>query len=258
MLEYLIIGLIAFLTSVVSGLLGLGGAALLIPLYLYVPQLFGAQALDIKLITGMTSVQVFFSSFVGMLLHKQKKSVNSKLVYTMGLPIIPASFAGAALSAYVPPAAILAVFAAMAVTGAALMTTGREEKAKVDNGRLKFNVPLAGVIALIVGFFGGIAGAPGSFVLSPVMMTILKIPTRITIGSTLGIVLMSAGSASTGKFITGQVPLEMTMIAAAATIPGVWLGSYFSYQVKARTLRIALAFLVAAVGFEMWYQIIFK
>ena len=257
MLEYLIIGLIAFFTSIVSGLLGLGGAALLIPLYLYVPRLFGAETLDIKLITGMTSVQVFVSSFVGMLLHKQKKSVNSKLVYTMGLPIVPASFTGAALSAYVSPLVILAVFAVMAVSGAALMTIRREEKVN-ENGNINFNAPLAGTISLIVGFFGGIAGAPGAFILSPVMMTILKIPTRITIGSTLGIVLLSAGSASAGKFITGQVPFEMTLVAAAATLPGVWLGSYFSHQVKARTLRIALAFLIAAVGFEMWYQIIFN
>lgn len=257
MLEYLIVASIAFITSVISGLLGLGGAAFLIPLYLYLPQALGAEAIDIKLITGMTAVQVFVSSFVGMMVHRKKRSVNTKLVYTMGLPIIPASFLGATVSAYILPEIILAVFAGMAVTGAALLISRKNQESLSENEKLTFNTTHAGIISAAVGFFGGIAGSPGAFILSPIMMTMLKIPTRITIGSTLGIVLLSAGAASVGKFLTGQVPIEMTVVAAAATIPGVSIGSYFSYQFKASTLRFVLALLIAAVGLELWYQILF-
>jgi uncharacterized protein len=256
--EYLIIGVIAFLTSVVSGLLGLGGAILLIPAYLYLPQIFGAEPLSVKGITGMTSVQVFAASLTGMLMHRRKGAVNLKLIITMGLPILLASFTGAALSAYISAAVILAVFAFLAVVGAAMMVIRKEQFEDLNAEALQFNTMLAVVIALMVGFFGGIAGAPGAFILSPLMMTVLKIPTRITIGSTLGIVILSAGSASIGKFITGQVPVDYTLIAVAASIPGVLFGSMFSHQLKAKTLRFILALLIAMVGLEMWYQIIFK
>jgi uncharacterized protein len=255
MLEFIIIGVIAFLTSVISGMLGLGGAVLLIPAYLYIPQLLGVEPIGVRNITGMTSVQVFVAALTGMLMHRRRGAVNIKVVYTMGIPILAASFFGAAYSSMIQPELIIGIFAFLAITGAAMMFV---RKGMIDDGEdFKFNAPLAIFIAVMVGFFGGIAGAPGAFILSPLMMTLLKIPVRITIGTTLGIVLMSAGAASIGKFVTAQVPLELTLVAAAASIPGVILGSMFSHQIKAKTLRIAIALLIAMVGLEMWYQIIF-
>jgi len=256
-IEYFIIGIISFLTSAVSGLLGLGGAILLIPAYLYLPQALGGVSIDVKMITGITSVQVFVSSLIGMLMHKRKGAVNSKLVITMGVPITAASFLGAAYSAFLSPAVIIAVFAVLAVTGAVLMILKKEPDENSANKEINFNLAVAIVIALSVGFFGGIAGAPGAFILSPIIMTVLKMPTRITIGSTLGIVLLSSASASAGKIITGMVPFEITAAAVAASIPGVVFGSYFSYYFKTRTLRYILAVLIAAVAVEMWYRLVF-
>jgi uncharacterized protein len=255
MYEFLIIGSIAFLTSVLSGMLGLGGAVLLIPAYLYIPQLFGVDPIGVREITGITSVQVFASALTGMLMHRRKGMVNPKIVYTMGIPILAASFLGAAFSSVIRPDIIIGIFAFLAITGAVLMFVRYGDS---DTELVKFNPPLAAVLAVFVGFFGGIAGAPGAFVLSPLMMTVLKIPVRITIGSTLGIVLISAASASFGKMITGQVPVDLTAVAVAASLPGVIFGSIFSHQIKAKTLRIVLALLIAMVGLEMWYQIIFK
>lgn len=42
--------------------------------------------------------------------------------------------------------------------------------------------------AFIVGGIAGIVGAGGAFILIPIMLTVLKIPTRITIASSLAIV----------------------------------------------------------------------
>jgi uncharacterized protein len=256
MYEYLIIGAIAFLTSVLSGMLGLGGAVLLIPAYLYIPHLVGMEPIGVKHITGMTSVQVFAAALTGMLMHRRRGAVNTKLVYTMGIPILLASFLGAAYSSVISAEIIIGVFAFLAVLGAAMMFSKKGEYE--EKTELKFNSYLAAALALFVGFFGGIAGAPGAFILSPLMMTVLKIPVRVTIGSTLGIVLMSAGSASIGKMVTGQVPLDLTLVAVAASVPGVVFGSIFSHQIKARTLKYVIALLITMVGLEMWYQIIFK
>src|SRR5690606_14960894 len=99
-------------------------------------------------------------------------------------------------------------------------------------------------------------GAPGAFLLSPLMMTVLKIPTRITIGSTLGITLMSALAAGIGKVATGQVPAAATIVAILATLPGSYLGRSISHRMKARTLRRALAVVISGVALHMWYQII--
>lgn len=258
MYDLLIIALIAFVTSIMSGMLGLGGAVLLIPAYLYLPSLFGIETIGVKMVSGMTSVQVFSASLMGLLLHQRKGTVNYEIVLKMGIPILLAAFLGAMYSSFVSNEVIIGVFAFMAMFGAVLMIFKKNNLPLNTEGKLEFNTPLAIFIAIFVGFFGGIAGAPGAFILGPLMMTFLKIPTRITIASTLGIVLLSAGSASAGKLLTGQVPILLTITAVIASIPGVYLGSVFSYRLNVRTLRIILAILISAVGFEMLYQVFIK
>lgn len=249
-----LIGAIAFCVSFMAGLLGLGGAVLLIPAYLYIPPLFGVEALDAKSITGLTSLQVFTSSLLGAFMHRKRGTVDTRVVLTIGIPITAASLGGAFLSGTIDATIILGVFAAMAIAGAAFMLAGRRE-IEHAGGPVQFNRPLAVGIALGVGIFGGMAGAPGAFILAPLMMTVLKIPTRVTIGSTLGIVVMSSLAASLGKLATGQVPLEATAVAVLAALPGTWLGSRFSYKLPARTLRMALAVLIGAVGVQMLWKV---
>jgi uncharacterized membrane protein YfcA len=250
-----LVGGIALIVSFMAGMLGLGGAVLLIPAFLYLPPLFGVDGLDPKSITGMTSVQVFASSLLSMVIHRKKGAVDRDLVMTIGLPIMIASFSGAYLSGMIDADIILGIFATMAIIGVGLMMVQRARE-ETPGGRVDFNRPLAVAIAIGVGLFGSMAGAPGAFILSPLMMTVLKIPTRITIGSTLGIVLMSSLAASVGKFISGQVPVEATVIAVLASLPGAYLGSRLSHRLHTRTLRVVLAVLIGGVGIQMWYQLL--
>jgi uncharacterized membrane protein YfcA len=252
----LLIGIIAFAAAVTSGLLGLGGAVLLIPAYLYTPALFGIAPLGIKSISGMTSVQVLASALLGMWTHKRHHSVDSQLALRMGLPITAASFVGAMASTLADPDFIVGVFASLAILSALLIVSmPAAEDTETTPG---YSLSLAVAIASSVGFFGGIVGAPGAFLLSPLMMVVLKIPTRVTIGTTLGIVVLSALAASAGKLFTGQVPPLETAVAVAASLPGVLLGSRWSYRCSPRLLRRALAVLILSVGAGMWYEILTK
>ncbi|HEX9657437.1 MAG TPA: sulfite exporter TauE/SafE family protein [Bacteroidota bacterium] len=253
-IEFLLIGAIAFAISVASGVLGLGGAVLLIPAYLYLPPVFGMEALDMKGISGMTSVQVLATSIAGMIMHRRKGAVNQSLVLAIGLPISFFSFAGAYFSRYVSSDSLLVVFAVMAVFGAILLLVHREDFLSTS-AELTFSKAGAISVGSGVGILGGMVGAPGAFLLSPLMMTVLKIPTRITIGSTLGIVVLSATAASLGKILSEMVPYGYTATAVAGSVPGVLLGSILSHRFQTKTLRRALAIFIGLVGVEMCYRI---
>jgi len=258
MTEYFLIGTIAFTVSLISGMLGLGGAIMLIPAYLYLPSLFGLNELGIKNISGMTSLQVFATSLFGMLFHKKKKAFNKFVVITVGTPIVISSFAGAYLSGLVNPNLIISIFAFMATLGAALIIFVRKaEKESKDNVN-DYNKFVAVLIGITVGFLGGMAGAPGAFLLSPLLMLVLKIPIRVTIGSTLGIVLLASLATSLGKITSGIVPFNLTFVAILFSIPGVNLGSNLSHKFTTSALRWSLAFIIALMGLDMWYQIIFQ
>lgn len=248
-MDLFIIAVIAFASSLLSGFLGLGGAVILIPAYLYTPQLFGSASLSVAHVSGMTSVQVFISSIAGTVIHRSQGVVDQRLVLTMGIPIAVTSFAGAYLSGSILPDVILYLFGAMAIVSAILLIA----KKSPDHvpSTLSFSTTGAVTIASIVGLFGGIVGAAGAFLLAPLMMIVLKIPTRVTIGSTLGIVILSAAAASIGKLTTGQVPTFETIAAVAGAIPGMIAGSMMSHKAQPAFLRTALALLIAAVGIGM-------
>ena len=68
---------VGFSGAFVAGLLGVGGAVVMIPLLLYVPPLLGVGRLDIKAVAGVTMTQVLVAAAVGMLAHRRYGAVNA-------------------------------------------------------------------------------------------------------------------------------------------------------------------------------------
>jgi len=248
--EYLVIFLISGIISLLASMLGLGGAVMLIPALLYLPPLAGISPFGAATVSGMTPILVFSTSLLAVLLHRKRGTVSRRIVTVMGVPIVVSSLVGAWFSGTVEPDFIIVVFAVMAVTGAAFLVVKKEDRVDFSDDR-DLRTAAAVIISVIVGFFGGLAGAPGAFILSPLMMTVLGIPTRVTIGSTLGIVLMASVSTSVGKVLAGHVRFDLALAGIAGCVPGAFLGASVSHRLPVMTLRVILAVVIAGVGVAM-------
>jgi uncharacterized protein len=245
--QLLVIAAISFLTSIVSGTLGIGGAVLLIPMYLYVPPLFGVE-LTVAEITGMTSVQVFFAAAMSAFTHHKKGGFNKRLALLIGVPMVSAALIGAIFSKSVSGDTLTTIFGLMAAAGGALLLLQRKYEEPTE---FTVHPGKSVLIGTSVGFFGGMVGAPGGFLVQPLLMIFMRIPTRITIGTTLGVVMLSALSASIGKAITGQVPYVISIAAAVAAIPGAKIGSELSHKLHVKQLKLLLGLLILGVGLQM-------
>jgi len=73
------------------------------------------------------------------------------------------------------------VYAVLALIAAIMMFLPKKAKEDMDYTQFTFNKPLASVLAVIIGILSGIVGAAGAFITVPVMLVILKIPTRVAI-----------------------------------------------------------------------------
>ncbi|HLA99843.1 MAG TPA: sulfite exporter TauE/SafE family protein [Bacteroidota bacterium] len=250
MTELVATALISAAISLVASMLGLGGAVLLIPALLYLPPVFGVSPFGVATVSGMTPIIVLSTSLLSVLLHGRRGTVSRRIVLVMGVPIVFSSLAGAWFSGSVRPDFLIIVFALMAVTGSALLVIKKEDRPGFSENT-DFRAVAAAVISVVVGFFGGMAGAPGAFILSPLMMTVLGIPTRITIGSTLGIVLMASASTSVGKILAGGVRFDLAVAGITGSIPGAIAGASLSHRLQTTTLRNILAVLIAIVGIAM-------
>ena len=241
--------------SFFSGLLGIGGGIIMTPLLLYVPSLLGLGHLGMREVAGLTMVQGFVGALSGLVKHRDYGFVNRDLVLNMGVAIGLSSLFGAVLSKYVGQDTLLAIFALLALIAAGLMLVSREEGEDGATG-IEFNRPLAISISIAVGFLGGLVGQGGAFILIPLMLFVLKLPTRITIGSSLGIVLFSAAAGFVGKLGTGQIILPLALALVVGAVPGAQLGSYVSKRVSTRALRGVLAALIGLTAVNMWWGLL--
>ncbi len=240
-----------------SGLLGLGGAIFMIPLLLYVPPLLGVGNFDMKQVAAISMVQVLSASLTGVLVHNKNRFVSKSLLIYMGICNAIGNLAGSFYSQHTKSSFLLSIFATLAVIAAvAMFIPKREQGQDVAPDELDYNKPLAMAVSLAIGVFGGMVGAPGAFLYIPVMIYFLNIPTRIVIGSTLGIVFFGAIAGTIGKMATGQIIWPAALALVVGTVPGAQFGGGVSKKVNTKYLRIAIAVIIAITGLKMWHQVL--
>lgn len=254
---YLLIGVLGLITGFLSGLLGIGGGIIMAPLLLYVPPLFGFEPLSMKIVAGLTIVQGMVASIAGGWAHRQFKFVSRQLSVYMGGSIFVASLAGGAGASLISNQILLFVFACLAFSAAILMMVPVRNDSEVpDADVLHFSRARAVITASGVGLFGGMVGQGGSFILIPLMTSFVHIPTRIAIGSNLGIVLISCVAGFIGKAVTGQIEWLLTLPVILTVIPAAMLGAHVSNRTPISILRKILAVLIASAAIRMWVSLL--
>jgi uncharacterized membrane protein YfcA len=246
---------IGLVGAFLSGLLGVGGAIVLIPMLLYLPPLFGVGHLDMVAVGGMTIVQVLAASLAGMLTHRQQGHFSWAIAWPMAIAVGIGAALGGVAAPRLPEKVLLGLFAVLAVAAVVLMLLPVRAPADGDEVPAGFNPWLAAGIAGGVGLVSGLMGAGGAFLMAPLMRTVLKLPLRLIIGTSLGIVLVSALAGTVAKGVTGQVPWAEAGVLVAGALVGAPLGAKASHHVPADVLRWLLAAAIGATALKMVVQV---
>lgn len=247
----LLVGL-GFFAAFMSGLVGVGGAVVLIPLLLYVPPLLGLAAIDVKIVTGITIVQVAGGALSGGLAHLHDRRVDRSLLLVVGGSLAVCSLLGALFSSVVAGVVLEAVFATMALAAAVIMLTLRNRTVPEADGPQAYNRTLAFMTGAGVGFLAGMVGAGGAFILIPMLLYVVRVPLRVTIGTSLWIVVLSSIAGLVGKAATGQVDWPLAFALLAGALPAGPLGAAVSRRTKPARLATVLGIVIALVAIRMW------
>ncbi|MBS4190590.1 sulfite exporter TauE/SafE family protein [Bacillus sp. FJAT-49705] len=248
--------LIGFIGSYISGMVGIGGSIIKYPMLLYIPPLFGFAAFSAHEVAGISAVQVFFATIGGVWAYRKDGYLNKTLIGYMGVSILIGSFIGSFGSKAMSEGGINLIYGILALTAAVMMFIPKKGLDDIPLDQVKFNKWLAAALALIVGVGSGIVGAAGAFLLVPIMLVILKIPTRMTIASSLAITFISSIGATIGKITTGQVEYGPALIMVVASLIASPLGAMTGKKVNTKILQVILAVLIAATAVKIWSDIL--
>jgi uncharacterized protein len=248
--------LIGFIGSYISGMLGIGGSIIKYPMLLYIPPLFGLAAFSAHEVSGISAVQVFFATIGGVWAYRKGGYLNKTLIGYMGASILIGSFIGSFGSKMMSEGGINLIYGILALIAAVMMFIPKKNIDDIPLDQVTFNKWLAAVLALIVGIGAGIVGAAGAFLLVPIMLVVLKIPTRMTIASSLAITFISSIGATVGKITTGQVDYFPAFIMVIASLIASPLGAMAGKKVNTKILQVILAVLIGATAIKIWMDIL--
>ena len=112
-------------------------------------------------------------------------------------------------------------------------------------------------IGFIIGFVGAVMGIGGGFLLVPMLIYFLRVPTVTVIGTSMVLTLVTMGSATVMHAATNHlVDAILALMLMVGGVIGAQFGARTGQKMRGERLRLLLGLLVFAVGLRFAYQLV--
>ena len=262
--------LVGVLIGIASGLLGIGGGTVMVPIFRLA---FGMSA---TMSTATSLFAIIPTSISGAISHVKGKTCIPALGIAAGLGGACLSPVGVWLAQLSPDwlvmlaAALIIGYSAInmfkkafkvpragqpaegadAAAAASLTSLGEPAASAptADDSSLSRKQLLQGAaIGLVAGLASGYVGVGGGFIMVPLMLSIIGIPMRKASGTSLIAVMILAIPGVIEQGIIGNINYLAGIAIVIGTIPGAVIGARLVTKVPERTLRLLFGcFLIVA------------
>lgn len=122
-------------------------------------------------------------------------------------------------------------------------------KVRFKQSRLYVSVIPVWTIGFAMGFLGAIMGIGGGFILVPLLIYVLRVPTNVVIGTSLLLTLMTMATATVLHAATNHlVDALLALILMLGGVIGAQFGAQAGQRMRSERLRLLLGLLIFAVG----------
>lgn len=242
-------------TGFLSGLLGIGGGFILIPLL--------TLLLDVPIHTaiGTSAAFIVCTSLAGLIQHVRQGSVDFVLAAVLTFAAIVMARWGAVFAKNVPASGLYLAFSCLLffVAVAFFVVSHRQtlhppvavsspfallphilhRHSVVADTVYQYDVHVGK--SLFIGFAAGILtgffGASGGFFLVPTLTTVLHVPIKITVGTTLALSVLPALTSSVTHWQAGHVDFELWLPLVAASVLSSQYGARSMTRLPSEVIR---------------------
>jgi uncharacterized membrane protein YfcA len=117
-------------------------------------------------------------------------------------------------------------------------------------------IPVVG-IGFIIGFVGSVMGIGGGFLLVPMLIYVLRVPTATVIGTSMVLTLVTMASATVMHAATNHlVDAVLALILMIGGVIGAQFGAQAGQRMSGERLRLLLGLLVLAVGIRFGLDLV--
>lgn len=115
------------------------------------------------------------------------------------------------------------------------------------------------LIGFVIGFVGAIMGIGGGFLLVPMLIYFLRVPTATVIGTSMVLTLITMASATVMHSATNHlVDAVLSLMLMVGGVVGAQFGARAGQNMRGERLRLLLGLLVLGVGLRFAYQLVVR
>ena len=109
----------------------------------------------------------------------------------------------------------------------------------------------------LVGFLSAIMGVGGGFIMVPMMIYILGMPTKVVVGTSLFQITFVTGYTTLVHAVTHHtVDMMLALLLIVGGVIGAQIGTKVGVKLKAEQLRILLSLMVLAVAVKIGFDLV--
>ncbi len=261
-IEYFIgLILIGICAGFASGLLGVGGGFLIVPLQYFLLKYIGVNPDLAMLISLGTSLAIIIpTSMSGAYRHTRTMDGILKPGIQLGIFGIIGGAIGGFVASGLPSRILEIIFGCLLlfITVKNIVDINKER----EDARIPFNLLTTGIIGLLVGFSSGLLGVGGGVFLIAILTALLGFSLIEAIGtSSVFICLTAVGGflsyvvsgwgVSTFPYSIGYVSIINFILIACFSVPLASFGAKMAHKVPQKKLKIVFSILVLYMALKM-------
>ncbi len=220
-----------FVTSLVLTMVGLGGGLVFAPLFILLQYPVSTAVSASLFLNGIAAVSAAITYF-------RKKMVDTGI----GVPLIVSSSLMAPVGAYFTARVNIRVFSAILagvifLAALRMLFSGKveSEATAVTRTRKIFG---GGAIGIVIGFMAGLLGIGGGVFIVPLLIYILKVPTKTAAATSIFIVTFSSFAGFVGHVSMANLDWRFILPAAIFSFAGGHCGSrIMADKLKGKSIR---------------------
>jgi uncharacterized protein len=265
----------------VSGMFGIGGGFLMTPLLIFI-------GITPAVAVASVASHIAASSFSGAISYWRRRAIDPAL----GVVLLSGGIVGTALGVwtFTQLRALGQLDLMIALSYVALLTTvgglmfweglrammrtrrgvmaprrshswvhGLPLKMRFKRSKIYLSVIPVVVVGVVIGFIGAVMGIGGGFILVPIMIYLLRVPTSTVIGTSMVLTLVTMTFATLLHAVTNHlVDVVLALILMVGGVTGAQFGARAGQKIRGEQLRLLLGLLVLAVGVRFAIELVIR
>ena len=246
-----------------SGLLGVGGSFIMVPVIFWLIEAAGFLDVAMKVALGTSLLVVLPTAMSGVWRHNKKHAVLWKAALVLGSCGLAGALAGSTLAAHLPGHILKVGFGGLLLAAALWMSLGKVVKPASEVKEAKVKLSTLAACGFPMGIISGLAGIGGGMVMVPAMVLALGFPMHLAVGTSTAAIIFTSLGGIIGYIINGvgvpgipphsigYINLPIWLCLAATSVPMAQLDARTAHALPAKQLRYIFVALTIYLGLRM-------